>query len=72
MMNKDRIFFYCTAVPLAIMNCVLLAAHHQHQKDLEEVSESCNRQIELIWKDRLHHIDRLEKKYVDKISKERQ
>ena len=54
-----RVFFYCTVIPLVIMNCVLLVAHNKHQKDLEEVHESCNRQIDSIWKDRIRQIERL-------------
>jgi len=58
-MKKDRVFFYCTVVPLVIMNAMLLLAHYQHQRDLEEVSESCKRQIESIWNNQQRRVKEL-------------
>tara|TARA_R100000808_G_C2153665_1_gene164103 strand:+ start:2042 stop:2209 length:168 start_codon:yes stop_codon:yes gene_type:complete len=53
------------------MVVMLLMANRKCRQDMIEAHDIANHHINLIWKDRQHHIDRLTTEYNTKLSKMR-
>ena len=62
-MNKERLFYYGTVLPLIGAVLYLYGEHKEQEQIAEDISRLCNRQIELINVEHKRHINKLTEKY---------
>ncbi len=62
-MNKERLFYYGTVLPLIGAVLYFYGEHKEQEKIAEDISRLCNRQIELINVEYKKRIDELIEKY---------
>ena len=68
-MNKNRLFFYGTVIPLVVLNLFTYSQYKDQEKTLENTYRTCNRQIDIINMGNRYTIERLKKEYDNKASK---
>jgi hypothetical protein len=62
-MNKERLFYYGTVLPLIGAVLYLYGEHKEQEQIAKDISRLCDRQIELINLEHKRRIDELTEKY---------
>ena len=71
-MNKNRLFFYGTIIPLVVLNLYTYSQYKDQEKTIENTYRVSNRQIEVINMGHRETIERLRREYEDTAIKRRQ
>ena len=71
-MDKNRLFFYGTIIPLVVLNLYTYSQYKDQEKTIENTYRVSNRQIEVINMGNRETVERLRREYEDTAIKRRQ
>ena len=67
-MNKNRLFFYGTVIPLVVLNLYTYSQYKDQEKTIENTYRVSTRQIEVINMSHRETVERLRREHDDNLS----